>query len=172
MGNLNTLVPTPKELADWKQVNVEDLGAPVELVQFYLQLSADLLVLATGITTAPGPNTPISRLVRAGILDTAWYIGTTKESQDEIFSPFSSEHLGSYSYSKLAKAVQQGDDTGVAFFDLAVQYLTDSLKDDTDGAGIGGGSESVYWAPMPRARAQMVYDRDIDLTLRTRLGVD
>ena len=54
----------------------------------------------------------------------AWQIGTSLEDRDAMFSPFSSERIGSYSYSKMAQAVSKGVKTGVPFFDIAVDYLS------------------------------------------------
>lgn len=135
MSSLDLMVPTPGDFVLWKGLSSEDeLDAPEANVKLFLQLATDLLVLATGITEAPDPNTPVGRIVRSGICDMAWYIGTSLESRDEQFSPFSSERIGSYSYSKMATSVGTKTETGVPFFDLAVKYL----------AGLSGSTTATF----------------------------
>jgi len=65
-------------------------------------------------------------------------------------SPFSSESLGSYSYSKSASAAAKGDKTGIMWFDLAVDRL--SQCDISDGVPTHGGVEIFeHDAPMVRS---------------------
>ena len=65
-------------------------------------------------------------------------------------SPFSSESLGSYSYSKSASAAAKGDKTGIMWFDLAVDRL--SQCDVESGIPSFGGIEVFeHDAPMVRA---------------------
>ncbi len=54
-------------------------------------------------------------------------------------APFNSETIGSYSYSKAAKAIQMGMDTGVMWFDLAIAQL--SVCDDAGDTFLQGGIE-------------------------------
>ena len=60
--------------------------------------------------------------------------------QKAVASPFSSESIGSYSYSKTAKAVSKGDETGIMWFDLAMDQLSVCGLND-DGIPNGGGIE-------------------------------
>lgn len=143
---LAAVTPTSADLATWKGLeSEEELDAPAELVQKHLQLSTAMFLLATGMTKIPDWSSPIGHVIRAGILDMAWYIGTTKENQDEIFSPFSSERIGSYSYSKAVKAVQRGEDTDVPFFDMAVKWFKESVFDGSGTFGLS--SEHVFSQP-------------------------
>ena len=59
--------------------------------------------------------------------------------QTALASPFNSESIGSYSYSKVARAIQKGDETGVMWFDLAIDKL--SVCDQLDGSFAQGGIE-------------------------------
>lgn len=144
---LFVLTPTPEDLAKWKGLeSVEELDAPTEAVAQHLRLAAALFILATDLTTVPDPNTPIGEIVQAGVLDMAWYIGTSMEDRDAMFSPFSSERIGSYSYSKAARAVSNGDSTGVPFFDLALKYF--GRDDEAAAAALFGlSSEHVFSQP-------------------------
>lgn len=54
-------------------------------------------------------------------------------------APFNSETIGSYSYSKAAKAIQVGLDTGVMWFDQAIAKL--SVCDDAGDTFLQGGIE-------------------------------
>jgi len=93
-------------------------------VEEHLQAATDLMELATGIHTDFPLNTLEYRTMERGILDAAWYIGTSLEDRDAMFSPFSTERIGSYSYSKMAGAAASKVDTGIPFFDLAIKYFT------------------------------------------------
>lgn len=133
--------------------SIQDFGAfkdetfdPSEYasVTMHLQAATDLMEIATGIHQTPPMNTIEYRLIRNGIMDLAWYIGTSMEDRDAMFSPFSSERIGSYSYNKSAKAVSMQGDTGVPFFDMAVAYLAGS--DASDALG-GVSSSATYVMP-------------------------
>lgn len=126
MATLESLVPTPSDLAQWQNIDPSEFEVPTTQVQRFLQLATDLLVLSAGMTTAPEPDTPLGRVVRAGILDMAWYIGVSLGDREESFSAFSNERIGSYNYSKVAKAAQDGQATGVPFFDTALKWLLGS----------------------------------------------
>jgi len=66
--------------------------------------------------------------MKAGIMDMAWYLDIQAENKDELYTPFSSERIGSYSYSKIAQSVSRKESTGVGLFDAAVSVLkTDDL---------------------------------------------
>lgn len=56
-------------------------------------------------------------------------------------SPFSSESIGSYSYSKAAKAVQRREETGIMWFDLAIAQLSVC---EVDGGDIMFGGVDVW----------------------------
>jgi hypothetical protein len=106
------ILPSPLELQEYRN-GVSDSDA--------IQRASDLFVIATGLKAT---TTEIEeRLVRGAILEMAWAIGTRHEDLDAEFSPFSGEHIGSYSYSKAQKSVISGESTGVPSFDAAVAYF-------------------------------------------------
>ena len=65
-----------------------------------------------------------------------------QEHAAALNTPFQSESLGSYSYSKIAGAISSGMPTGVHWFDTAVDRLSQcSLVGLADGGSAGGGIE-------------------------------
>lgn len=79
------------------------------------------------------------QLTKYAIIAMADAIHLSAPYQTALASPFNSESIGSYSYSKTAAAVQKGDATGIMWFDMAVQQL--SMCDRTNGDFMGGGIE-------------------------------
>lgn len=155
MELLEALTPSVEDFAAYKSETVESLGASSEEVSMHLRIAAALLILATGMRAVPDPLSPIGVIVRSAVLDMAWFIGTSMDDRDAMFSPFSSERIGSYSYSKASKAALSGSDTGVPFFDLALKYFG---RDDEDGAAgmFLVSSESVFSQPLVPKRPSVV----------------
>lgn len=90
------------------------------------------------------PDDPtMAELARMAVLSMADSIYIVQPFQKVLANPFSSESIGSYSYSKVAGAVMGGLPTGITWFDLAVSKL--SVCDLNDGIPIGGGIESFEW---------------------------
>lgn len=82
-------------------------------------------------------------------------------------SPFSSESIGSYSYSKAAKAVSKGETTGVEWFDLAIKNL--SVCDTEDDLPMSGGIEvfendASFVQGASLGNFRMLSPQDIDLS--------
>ena len=76
-------------------------------------------------------------LVDFAILSMADAIQLSAPFQSAMASPFNSESIGSYSYSKTAQVVVGGLPTGVEWFDIAIAKLSVCLA--SDGAmGFGG----------------------------------
>jgi hypothetical protein len=71
-----------------------------------------------------------SDLAKMAILAMADSIVLSQEYQKVKASPFSSEGIGSYNYSKTAAQVQRGEATGIMWFDLAVQTVGVCNLDD------------------------------------------
>ncbi len=107
-----------------------------------LQMATDLLSLATGLEEDPADPTA-RRIARWGILDMAWYLLASHEDKEAVFSPFSSERIGSYSYQKASNAARAGELTGVSWFDRAAELL--GL--DTSGGRSWSSSEKVMAQP-------------------------
>lgn len=126
------LLPTPDQLEAYKQ-GINDQEA--------LQLAADLFTVATGVTE--NPTDPMeARLVNYAVMEMAWYLQVNHEDLEAEFSPFSSERIGSYSYSKMTTAVQKGIATGVPAFDYAVAYF--GAQGQPDGTVCGTTTEWVF----------------------------
>ena len=114
-------LPTPADL-DAYRAAVSESDA--------LILAADLFTLATGITDTP--TDPLeNRLVTYAILDMAWFLIEDHDNREAEFSPFSSERIGSYSYSKSQGKIENSESTGVRAFDLAVAYFTEKINGTT-----------------------------------------
>jgi hypothetical protein len=125
--------PTVVELANFTGRSSSSFG------QYAVQALAQstlLFQLATELTTFP-EELALSTLAKNGILDMADKIYLNQPYRETTATPFQSETIGSYSYSKAVSAVKKGDSTGVMWFDLAVNKLKLS------GSGIvGSGSIS------------------------------
>lgn len=104
-----------------------------------------------------------TELLNTAILAMADAIFLNQEHQAAVASPFNSETIGSYSYSKTAKAVSAGQPTGIMWFDLAVTEL--SVCDRDDGIMMFGGIEmhdSVLVAGSAGANVRYLSPREID----------
>lgn len=92
-------IPTLEEFATFKGYpSVDYFEVEHSQLELFLNLSADLLILRTGLKKAPDPSTPLGRIVSYGIMDLAWFLGTSQDEWTSMFSPFSSERIGSYAY--------------------------------------------------------------------------
>lgn len=139
------LIPTPHELADFKGLDIEDLGASESQVSLFLRLAADLLILRTGLKTAPSADSPVGRITSYGIMDLAYYLGTVQDEWTSMFSPFSSERIGSYSYSKTTSDVaEKRDILDSPLFNEAVKWLSEISYDPAISEGFGHSSEHVF----------------------------
>lgn len=87
-----------------------------------LMQAALLLTIRTGLTEYPEDESE-ARLARYAIMDLANQIYLEAPYDEIIAKPFSSESIGSYSYSKSAQLARRGEETGSMWFDLAVQQL-------------------------------------------------
>lgn len=90
------------------------------------------------------PDDPtMASLAQMAVLSMADAIYLVQPFQAVLSNPFSSESIGSYSYSKVAGAVMGGLPTGITWFDLALGKL--SVCDLNDGIPVGGGIEIFEW---------------------------
>lgn len=107
----------------------------VARAQMFLDLSSQLLWLATGIDDDP-TDARLLNLIKYGMCDMAIYLYVTRDDIDANYAPFQSESIGSYRYSKgyvyssrsyttATQAAAQGQQTGVPLFDAAVSYYTE-----------------------------------------------
>lgn len=98
------------------------------------------LLFRIGTCLNEWPDDPtMAALAKMAILGMADAIYLVQPFQAILSNPFSSETIGSYSYSKVAGAVMSGLPTGIQWFDLALQKM--SVCDFTDGISYGGGIE-------------------------------
>jgi hypothetical protein len=113
-----------------------------------------LFYLATDLEEYP-ENPQLLRLAKNGILSMADKIYLSQPYQEASASPFQSETIGSYSYSRITAAVKKGDATGVMWFDLAVN----KLKGGGSGIGDSGSIQGMEWdglAVGPDGRAKII----------------
>jgi len=96
-----------------------------------------LFMLATGLDAYPEDES-LYQLATYGILDMADSIYLSQPYKESTASPFQSESIGSYSYSRMTKSVKKGTDTGVTWFDMAVSKLKASGSGVTDSGSIIG----------------------------------
>jgi hypothetical protein len=101
-----------------------------------------LLLFKLGTCLASPPEDEVSaELVDMAVLYMADRILFAKDYAAVSAAPFTSESIGSYSYGKAAKAVSNGDKTGVDWFDMAVDTLGVC---DRDNGGFAGGGIEVF----------------------------
>lgn len=129
--------PTVADLATFtgRASNTFGVFAPEALTQ-----AALLFYFATGLEEYP-EDFQLASLAKYGILDMADKIYLSQPYKQATTSPFQSETIGSYSYSKLTKSVSKGDSTGVTWFDLAVN----KLRAGGTGIGSSGSIEGMEW---------------------------
>ena len=141
------VIPTAEELMAFKNASLEDFGVTDAQVGLFLRLAADWLIIRTNLKRAPDPNSSVGRIVKYGIMDLAWYVGVSQDNWVETFSPFSSETIGSYNYSKTLSAIRGKKDLlDAPLFDAAVEALLGLDDSGNIATGISYSSEQV----MPR----------------------
>lgn len=150
------MIPTLEEFADFKGFdNVDYFEVSPDQLNLFLRMSADLLILRTGLKKAPDANTPLGRIVSYGIMDLAWFLGTSQDEWTSMYSPFSSERIGSYSYSKtVSSAASKSDILDAPLFNEACKLLLaqeDAASDIL--SGISHSSERVF--PNSYAESEM-----------------
>lgn len=106
-------------------------------------VSQATLLFKIGTCLASLPDDPIKQeLAKNAIIAFTDYILLSQPFAKALASPFSSESLGSYSYSKSAKQVASGDKTGIMWFDLAIEQM--SVCDQMSGGDFGTGGIEVF----------------------------
>lgn len=87
-------------------------------------------------------NTDDDQLAQYAVLSMADAFITSQPYALTMGSPFSSESIGSYSYSKAMKKLQAGLPTGLTWFDLAISQL--GVCESGPNGGIAHGSMEVF----------------------------
>ena len=123
--------------------DLEDFSGRVDYTGFEevaLKQAALLFRLATGMPLDGFPESGDDReLATYGILAMADSLALAQPYAKVMATPFSSETIGSYSYSKMQNSVKNREPTGILWFDLAVERL----KVDGEG-GISFGGIEVF----------------------------
>ena len=141
-------LPDPEDLDQFTQGASDIFDDDAKFVAF--QQAADLFYVATGVSTDPTDEYAL-RILKWGLMDMAFKILITRENQTEINSPYSSETIGSYSYTKQAlAAIQQGLLTGVQWFDIAVGLLNGLVGNSVSSVS----SEHVFKEPYCESNLQ------------------
>jgi hypothetical protein len=127
--------PTVAELANFSGRESNSYGnfAGEALAQATL-----LFYLATDLSAYPDDEN-LAMLAKYGILDMADKIYFSQPYKEALASPYQSESIGSYSYSRMTQSVKKGDNTGVMWFDMAVG----KLKGDGSGIGSSGSIQGM-----------------------------
>jgi hypothetical protein len=99
-----------------------------------------LFYLATDLSDYPD-DTDKAKLAKYGILDMADKIYLSQPYKEAMASPYQSESIGSYSYSRMTNSVKKGDATGVMWFDMAVS----KLRTGSSGIGASGSIQGMEW---------------------------
>lgn len=114
-------IPTVAELAAFK---MRPVGFYTETYALQaMSQAALLLMLRTGISEMPEDDQEAT-LVSYAIMDLGNQIYLESPYDEILAKPFSSETIGSYSYSKSAQAAKNGETTGSMWFDLAISQLS------------------------------------------------
>lgn len=99
------------------------------------------LLFKLGTCLSEWPDDSLSaELAKQAVLAMADAIYLSQPFQKTLSNPFSSETIGSYSYSKVAGAVAGGLPTGISWFDMAIAHL--SVCDAASGIPSGGGIQA------------------------------
>lgn len=148
---MSLVSPTVADLATFKGRESNSFSA---FATEALDQATLLFYLATGIEEYP-EDVSLARLAKYGILDMADNIYLSQPYQEALASPYQSETIGSYSYSKTVKAVKKGDATGITWFDMAVN----KLKAGGSSIGSTGSIEGMEWdgiAPGPNGKQKII----------------
>lgn len=117
--------PTVEDLGTFRQeafASEEEAWAGSVLTQ-----ATDALWLFTGMEEYPS-DARENRIAKYAIMDLTLWLMAQAEHREEINSPFSSERIGSYSYSKMQQA-RSGLETGIYWLDLLFTLLNRSGAD-------------------------------------------
>ena len=125
---------TTQDLADFT-------GKPVASFSPYAQTAIEqaflLFKMGTCLTQLPDDEQK-QKLAQFAILEMAGKLYQEQKYADVNANPFSSESIGSYSYTKKSqKKVENGEETGGMWFDIAIRTL--SVCDTVGGAYMSGG---------------------------------
>lgn len=122
---MSLTLPTTTELLRHMRRMSWDPSAPEELVAGdALQEAADMMEIASGLTADVVGDDRANRVIKRGIMAMAHALIVWGDDRETQYANYSSEHLGSYSYTKDMKAKALAGDTGVPEFDYAVGQVS------------------------------------------------
>lgn len=137
-------VPDEEDLRQYARATSWQSTEEQEFAEVCLQRATDLMTIATGLEEDPMSDLML-RLVQTGILAMAFALLVRSEDRAAIYSPFASERIGSYSYSKAVAQATKGRSTGVEEFDAAVEYVAGESDGSTSG---WSSSQDVFSQPL------------------------
>lgn len=115
--------PTLEDLVGFTGLAEETYDDVEEYVDEVLQQAVDALRLATGLSAwpdNPGEDDGLRyRVARYAVMELGEAFLNSRPYRSAAVSPFQSETIGSYSYSKVSAAVRAGVPTGLVWFDQA-----------------------------------------------------
>jgi len=118
-----------EELDPMRAARIEDM----------LQQATDAFWIFTGLSDYPA-DPQAARVTRYAVMDlTAWLIAQ-HENRAEINSPFTSERIGSYSYSKMQQA-KDGQSSGIYWLDMFFRMM---MGPDGSANVVSSTSENVF----------------------------
>jgi hypothetical protein len=106
---------TGRPLASFPEAFITNSAVPQALLLFKL---------GTCLSSPDDLSPEQQQLVDFAIISMADAIHLSAPYQTALASPFSSESIGSYSYSRVAQVVSKGLPTGIGWFDMAVEKLS------------------------------------------------
>ena len=113
--------PTTDDLSEFSDIPEDDLSSYSTVA---LRQATLLFELATGLEAYPEVDSVGYDTAINGICDMALALYYGKDTAQARYSPYQSESIGSYSYSKVAAAIVRGLPTDVGWFDSAVALLS------------------------------------------------
>lgn len=129
---------TPQDLADFTGRPVASFREPYTSASALPQALL-LFKMGTCLASPDALTDDEKQMVDFAVLSMADAIQLASLYATVHANPFSSETIGSYSYSKVATAVANGEPTGIMWFDKAIAEL--SICDTSDGIPMTGGIE-------------------------------
>lgn len=140
---------TPPAIEDLAAFSGQNESIYTDYADTCLSQATLLFELASGLDEYPDAGTPDGDLASNAICEMADALYLRLPFRKVLGSPFSSESIGSYSYSKLAPLVAQGIPTGLGWFDMAITRL-----------GVEGGTAGLLWGTSIAA-----FENDADIEL-------
>jgi hypothetical protein len=139
--------PTTNEFLRFLGADSWSTNYPEEvLAEDQLQAATDLMEIATrGCLDGTDPEDELEiRVMKRGIMQMAQALSIYSSGAQKALSPFQSETIGGYSYTKAEGFILGGTMTGIPYFDSALGILLDGC----DGQGTVS-SQSEYVFPKP-----------------------